>query len=117
VDSPAYRAWVRGRVELARGYFREGKRYLDELDGLRCKIVGYWYCARFEGVLDTIERDGYILRAGYNERRKLSTWLIMAWLGISLALRHIARQTLRTSWRNRFRRMAQAMLPDSPENY
>ena len=95
VDSPPFRAWVRGRVELARRYFREGKRYLDDLESLRCKIVGYWYCARFEGVLDTIERDGYVLRAGYNERRKLSTWLMMAWLGISLTLRHIAHRILR----------------------
>jgi phytoene/squalene synthetase len=51
VDSPPFRAWVRGRVEKARQYFREGRRYLDELDVLRCKIAGYWYCARFEGVL------------------------------------------------------------------
>jgi phytoene/squalene synthetase len=97
VDSPPFRAWVRGRVEQARGYFREGKRYLDELDVLRCKIAGYWYCARFEGVLDTIERDGYILRAVYNERRKLSTRLKMAWLGVSVALRHIARRGRRDS--------------------
>lgn len=91
VDSPPFRAWVRNRVEQARQYFREGKRYLDELDVLRCKMAGYWYCARFEGVLDAIERDGYILRAEYNERRKLSAWLRMAWLGVSVTLRHIVR--------------------------
>jgi phytoene/squalene synthetase len=96
VDSPPFRAWVRGRVELARGYFREGKRYLDEQDGLRCKIVGYSYCARFEGVLDTIERDSYILRPVYNERRKLSTRLKMAWLGLSLTQRHIASSSRRS---------------------
>jgi hypothetical protein len=104
-------------MELARQYLCEGKRYLDGLDVLRCKIVGYWYCARFEGVLDTIERDGYILRPAYNERRKPSTQLKMAWLGVSLTLRHIARRTLRASWGNRFRKMAQAMLPNSPKNY
>jgi phytoene/squalene synthetase len=91
MDSPPFRAWVRDRVEQAREYFREGKRYLDDLNVLRCKIVGYWYCARFEGVLDTIERDGYILRAEYDERRKFSTWLKMPWLGVSVTLRHIAR--------------------------
>jgi phytoene/squalene synthetase len=90
VDSPPFRVWAREWVDLARRYFREGKRYLDQLDVLRCKIVGYWYCARFEGVLDVIERDGYILRAEYNERRKLHTWLKMAWLGVSITLRHIA---------------------------
>lgn len=89
LDSPALRAWVRGRVEKARQYFREGKRYLDELDVLRCKIVGHWYCARFEGILDTIECDGYVLRAAYTERRRLSAWLKMAWLGLSITLRHI----------------------------
>ena len=88
---------MRNRVDLARGYFREGKCYLDQLDVLRCKMAGYWYCARFEGVLDTIERDGYILRAEYNERRKVSTWLKMAWLGISITLRHIVRRGRRDS--------------------
>jgi phytoene/squalene synthetase len=95
VDSAPCRAWVREQVTQARQCFREGKRYLDDLDVLRCRIVGQWYCARFEGVLDTIERDGYILRAAYNERRKLSTWLNMAWLGVSVTLKHIACQYLR----------------------
>jgi len=100
LDSPAFRAWVRGRVEQARTYIREGKRYLDNLDVLRCKIVGYWYCARYEGVLDAIERDGYVLRAEYNERRKLSAWLTMAWLGLCVTLRHITHRGLRGSWRD-----------------
>ena len=99
VESPPFRAWVRGRVELARQYFREGKRYLDNLDVLRCKIVGYWYCARFEGVLDAIEREGYILRAVYGERHKLSNWQRIAWLGIMLTFRHISRRGLGSSWR------------------
>jgi phytoene/squalene synthetase len=98
VDSPAFRAWVRSRVEQARGYIRAGKRYLDELDVLRCKIAGYWYCARYEGVLDAIERDGYLLHTEYNAKRKFSTWLKMAWLGLSLTLRHVARRGLRGSW-------------------
>ena len=97
LDSPAFRAWVRGRVELAREYFREGKRYLDDLDVLRCKLAGYWYCARYEGTLDTIERDGYILRTEYNERRRLCAWLKMARLGLSVTFRHIVRRCLRDS--------------------
>jgi phytoene/squalene synthetase len=95
VESPAFRSWVRGRVDQARRYFRDGKRYLDQLDVLRCKIAGFWYCARFEGVLDAIERDGYVLRAEYDERRKLLTWLKMAWLGVSVTLRHLARRRRR----------------------
>jgi len=92
IDSPPFRAWVQMRVELGRRYFREGKRYLDELDVLRCSIVGHWYCARFECVLNAIERDGYILRAGYRERYRLSSWLRMIWLGVSVTLRHVARR-------------------------
>jgi phytoene/squalene synthetase len=92
VDSAPYRAWVRDRVEQARRYFREGKRFFDELDLLRRKIVGYWYCARFEGLLNAIERDGYVLRAVYDERRKLSTRLRVAWLGLSVTLQHVARR-------------------------
>ena len=86
---------MRGQVTQARQCFREGTRYLDDLAVLRSRIVGRWYCARFEAVLDTIERDGYILRAAYNERRKLSAWLNMAWLGVSVTLQHIARRDLR----------------------
>ncbi len=90
VDSPPFREWVRSRVARARGFFREGRRYLDGLDVLRCKTAGNWYCARFEGVLETIERDSYVLRPEYNERHKPSTWLKVAGLGVSLTLRHIS---------------------------
>jgi phytoene/squalene synthetase len=99
VQSLALRAWVRERVELARQYFCEGKRYLDELDVLRCKIAGYWYCVRFEVVLDAIERDDHILRAEYNERRSSLTWLKMAWSSIAVTGRHLVRQGLRVGWR------------------
>lgn len=88
-DNPHYRAWIRERVKLARTYFCEGKIYLDGLDVLRCKIVGHWYSARFEVVLDTIERDGYKIRKDYHERRRISTWLKIAWLGLTLTLKHI----------------------------
>ncbi len=88
VDQQAYKDWVRNRVETARGMFTEGKKYLDELDVLRCKIVGYWYCARFEVVLDTIEEDGYRIRDEYHERRQLRTWLRILWLGLTLSVKH-----------------------------
>lgn len=89
MDSPPYQAWVRQRVEEARHHFKEGKRYLDQLDVLRCKIVGHWYCARFERVLETIEQDDYHLRPVYEERHNLSTWLKILWLGVSITLKHI----------------------------
>jgi len=95
IESPLMRAWVKTQVQLARKYFREGKRYLDQLDVLRCKIAGYWYCVRFECVLDAIEKDGYILRTDYNERRKLSTRLKLVKLALSLIIRH----SLNLTWR------------------
>ena len=104
VESAPFRAWVQNRVEQARDYFRQGKRYLDELDVLRCKIVGYWYCARFEDVLSTIERDGYILRAVYNKRHKRFTGLKIAWLGVSVTLQHITRHWLLPGFHRRIKR-------------
>lgn len=89
IDSAAFRDWVRSRVEAARADFRQGKLYIDGLDVLRTKIAARWYCARFEGVLDTIETDGYRLRLEYAERHKARTWLKMAWLAAGVALRHI----------------------------
>ncbi len=97
LDSLPYRAWVRERVLQARHYFCEGKRYIDRLDVLRCKIAAHWYCARFEGLLDTIERDGYVLRAEYPRPQKLSTWLRMAALAVSVCLQHLARRGRRGS--------------------
>jgi phytoene/squalene synthetase len=90
VESEPYRAWMQERVEEARQYLEDGKRYLDRMAVLRCKIAGYWYCARFESVLDTIERDEYRLRVDYKERQKLSTWLKIGWLAVIITFRHIA---------------------------
>ena len=93
MEKVIYKSWVQERVELAREYFTDGKRYLDQLSVLRSKIVGHWYCARFEVVLDTIEQDGYSLRKDYHERQRISTWLKIAWLGVSLTVSHIFHQT------------------------
>ena len=95
IDHPKFIAWVKDRVQLARQYFRMGKLYINQLEVLRCRIVGLWYCARFESVLDTIERDGYLLRARYNEKRKLSTWLRIVWLFPSVSFQHIFSRGLR----------------------
>ena len=87
-NSPPFRSWVRQRVNLARQLSREGRHYLDTSRNLRYKIVCYWYCARYEGVLDTIERDGYLLRLVYNDRYKPAAWFRIAWLGSSVILQH-----------------------------
>jgi phytoene/squalene synthetase len=88
ITHPAFRAWVKERVDQARRYFEEGQTYFNRLNVLRCKIVGYWYSARFMCVLDAIERDDYVLRETYNERRRLPSWLKIAWIGISLTMKH-----------------------------
>jgi len=89
IHSPPYRAWVRQRVDLARRYFEAGKRYIDGAENLRFRIACNWYCTRFEGVLDTIEGDGYFLRSQYPKPKAISAWLRMGYLGLSVALRHL----------------------------
>jgi hypothetical protein len=71
VASAPYRDWVAGRVALARGYFRAGRAYLRRVENPRCRLAGYAYMARFEGVLDAIERDGYVLQADYADTKTL----------------------------------------------
>jgi phytoene/squalene synthetase len=90
-NSEQFRLWVREQVALARYCFREGRTYIDSLEVLRCKLAGVWYCARFETVLNAIERDGYRLRAEYPERHGLKAWLAMARLGAVTTMKHIAR--------------------------
>jgi phytoene/squalene synthetase len=89
------RAWVRGEVVRARRLLRDGRRYIDSLDVLRCKLAGIWYCARFERVLDLIERDGYRLRTDYPQRRNLATWINIASLTIPVAAKHCVYQFLK----------------------
>ena len=91
VENPLMRAWVKAQVQLARQYFCEGKHYLDQLDVLRCKIAGYWYCVRFECVLTAIEKDAYVLLPDYNERRKISTKFKLVKQAITLIVQRISR--------------------------
>ncbi len=84
--------FVKGQIALAHSYFDAGKEYLDTLDVLRCKLAGYWYCLRFEGVMDAIEQDDYILRAEYGERHKFKTWLKAAGMAITVSVRHFSQK-------------------------
>jgi phytoene/squalene synthetase len=92
LDNEQMRSWVRGQVELARNCFLAGRTYIDSLEILRCKLAGVWYCARFECVLNSIERDGYRLRTEYPERHALKTWMEMARRGFVVTLKHFARR-------------------------
>lgn len=88
-DSDPFCAWVREWVGEARRNFKEGRGYIESLGVLRCKLAGIWYCARFERVLDTIERDGFRLRMEYHDRKELAAWLEMGWLGMKTIGRHV----------------------------
>ncbi|HEY3291743.1 MAG TPA: squalene/phytoene synthase family protein [Anaerolineae bacterium] len=83
VQSDAYRAWVKSRVQLAREYFEAGRSYLARVQSPRCRFAGYAYTARFEWLLDTFEREGYRLRPQYHERKSAGTGLRMSWIALS----------------------------------
>lgn len=78
VSGDAYRAWVRERVHLARGLFNQGRAYLARVESARCRLAAHAYIARFEFILDAIERDGFVLRPAYPERKSLPAALWMA---------------------------------------
>jgi hypothetical protein len=86
VDSQPYRSWVQSRVQLARRYFKRGQGYLAQVQSLRCRMAGYLYIARFERVLDAIERDGYQLRPAYPECKTIRAGISMGGSLLSKAL-------------------------------
>lgn len=79
VLSAPYRKWIRSRVELARAYFRSGKECLARVENPRCRLAGFAYAARFNGVLDAIEQDDFYLRPAYPECKGLSASSKMVW--------------------------------------
>jgi hypothetical protein len=83
VSSEAYRAWVKERVRLAREYFEAGKDYFARVQNARCRLACFAYIARFEWLLDTIEREGYCLRPQYEERKSAGAGLRMSWLTLA----------------------------------
>ena len=82
VSSEAYRTWVKSRVELAREYFKAGKAYFARVHNVRCRLACFAYIARFEWLLDTLEKEHYFLRPQYKERKAIGTGLRMTWLTI-----------------------------------
>jgi phytoene/squalene synthetase len=83
VASDAYRNWVKSRLQLAREYFKAGKDYFARVQNPRCRLACYAYIARFEWLLNTIEKEGYLLCPQYNERKSARTGLRMGWLTLS----------------------------------
>jgi len=82
-QSDMYCAWVKSRVLLAREYFKAGKDYFARVQNPRCRLACFAYIARFEWLLDTIEREGYRLRPQYHERKSAGTGLWMGWLTLA----------------------------------
>ncbi|MBN1149029.1 MAG: squalene/phytoene synthase family protein [Anaerolineales bacterium] len=87
VNSEPYRAWVQNRAQLARASFQAGRDYLAKVENPRCYTAGYAYIARFEGVLDAIERDGYLLRPDYTDCKGLAQGVRMGWSALSQGLK------------------------------
>lgn len=88
VESRAYRDWVQERVTMARACFGAGRDYLARVENRRCRIAGYAYTRRFEVVLDCIEREGYLLRAQYPERKGRGRKAEMIGSALWMALKH-----------------------------
>jgi phytoene/squalene synthetase len=86
VLSPAYRQWVKSRVELARQDFEAGRDYFRRVQNPRCRLACFAYIARFDWLLDTLEREGFTLRPAYPERKSLRNGLRMSWLALSSIL-------------------------------
>lgn len=83
IQSSTYRAWVQSRIELAQNYFNAGKQYISQVENRRCRIAGFAYTSRFEWLLHTIEREAYVLRPYYSERKSLRTKYSMILLALS----------------------------------
>ena len=49
------RGWTLKTVKTARKYLNWGKLYLSTVPIVRCRVMGYLYCSRYEMVLDAIE--------------------------------------------------------------
>ncbi len=89
VTSESYRDWVKERVQLARRYFKIGRENMSRIQNLRRRLAGYAYIARFEVVLDAIEKDAYKLRDDYPERKSKHAVLKMGWAALSQAFQPV----------------------------
>lgn len=86
VHSDAYRLWVQSRIEQARRNFTAGRSYFHRVQNLRHRLAGFAYISRFEWLLETIEKENFLLRPQYGERKSLATGLRMGWRTIASIL-------------------------------
>jgi hypothetical protein len=95
LDNESFRNWVNDQTKKARQAFLAGQGYINSISILRCKLAGVGYLARFDNILNAIEREGYRLRLDYPERYCLTNWMEIARLGINVTVEHIASQLRR----------------------
>jgi len=88
VSAPAYRDWVKERVQKARQCFNAGRKYLAQVESLRCRLAGFAYTYRFEVVLNSIEREGYLLRRQYPERKEAGRAVEMICQALWMSLKY-----------------------------
>ncbi len=86
LQKDSYRNWVKSRVQLARAHFAAGKNFLLRVGSLRCRMACLAYTARFEQVLNSIERDDFLLRPTYAECKSLKAGADMMWSSLSALL-------------------------------
>jgi phytoene/squalene synthetase len=79
----AYRAWVRERVQLARAHFEAGRAYFAHIESRRHRLAGFAYMARFEWLIETLERNGFTLQEEYTDPPRLATGLRVGGLVVS----------------------------------
>ena len=91
VSSDAYRRWVKSRVLVARRDLSIGKGYFGRVQNARCRLACFAYIARFEWLLDVIEREGHCLRPAYSERKRAAAGLQI--LGLTLSSFFASRAT------------------------
>ena len=100
VKSEAYRLWTECRMKLARSCFETGRRYLATVESRRCRIAGYTYIARFESVLDAIERADYMLQPESHTRQPIKASFSIGWKAVWMSLTdffHLQQATQRGS--------------------
>lgn len=68
VDSAPYRAWVEGRVRLARSCFDAGRAHLALVPSRRHRLAALAYIARFEWLTGVLAQDDFVVRTQYRSR-------------------------------------------------
>lgn len=74
-----FRKWVEERAGLGRRYLAVGREYISRVKNYRCRLAGFAYLARFEWMLKLIERDDYLLKEEYPERKSFRAFLWIIW--------------------------------------